>query len=294
MGATTRATTSVGTPRGLRPDRRDAGTGLEPERAAVESGRQGRQDLALGGGRLRGLLGRERERGAHDAGRLVGRVPGHALGERGHLGDGEAGALSRGRGVRDRLRVGLLVISTSPKAERSGSWTRSAEVDLDRVDLLGAEDRQPVVGGRDPGPGDEDERAERGDRGTAHRRPPPAARGGRVTGRRGRSRRSPSRAGPRPRPCRRRERGRSGERGADELRVGAGVVQCAQAGRAAGDVRAVGVGHAGRLVDQPAQHALSRMTHDGSTPCAGRTRRVARWCRRCRGTCRGPRRPRRS
>ena len=70
--------------------------------------------------------------------------------------------------------------------------------------------------------------------------------------------------------------------------------QRGEALRAAGDVLAVGVGHPGRLVEQPAQHAFSRMTHDGSTPCEGRTRRVERSCRRFRGTCRGPRRHRRS
>ena len=44
------------------------------------------------------------------------------------------------------------------------------------------------------------------------------------------------------------------------------VVQRAQAGGAAGDVVAVVVGHAGRLVDQSAQDALTRVTHGGSAP----------------------------
>jgi hypothetical protein len=51
-----------------------------------------------------------------------------------------------------------------------------------------------------------------------------------------------------------------------ELGIRAHGVQVAEAGGARGDVGAVGVGHAGRLVDQAAQHAVTRVTHGGSAP----------------------------
>ena len=56
------------------------------------------------------------------------------------------------------------------------------------------------------------------------------------------------------------------QRGADEPCLGAGVLQAGEADGAGGDVGAVVVGHAGRLVDQAAQDALTRMTHGGSAP----------------------------
>ena len=115
VGATARATTSAGTPRGFRPD-----CGEPPGPATKRNWPPSRpggcwwQRLAGCRGGLRRLLGREGELRAHPAADLERRFSRHAAGQLVHPRDGKTGGLLRGGGVGDLAYVGLLVTSISP------------------------------------------------------------------------------------------------------------------------------------------------------------------------------------
>ena len=108
---------------GLRPDRRERGTGLR-------AGAGCRPGPAGSGGRASPAAAAACAAFAAEKVKvaltwpadLVGRVAGHAPGSVGHLGDGETGASAAAAGVGHLLRAAARCVNaTSPYAERSGS-----------------------------------------------------------------------------------------------------------------------------------------------------------------------------
>ena len=273
--------------RRARPGRRRGGTRC---RRGPRAGRAGSRRAPR---RSRGALGREREDRADLVDDLERRVPRDAAGQ---LVDVEArrarSPRRRPRRRRPRGRRAAHDLEV-PVGDEVAAGRRAGPGGGRGGDLLGAEHLQPVPrrgGGR---PGHDGGDADDGEDGAAQGQPP---------ARRRRPRRgAPDRAAPVARlaDSRRQAASTSGAaRGARarrrRARRRAGGGQPGEAVGAAGDVRAVGVGDPGGLVEQAAEGALSRMTHGGSAPREGRTRRGGRWCRRSRGTGRAPRRPRRS